>query len=69
MAAVDESERSAPRVPKNVTLFAFSEIVLNLNSPSRAVMHNSESVEGINVVAVTRDWLCQMFLLELREAF
>lgn len=46
----------------------FSEIVLNLKSPSRAVMHNSVSVEGINVVNVTRDWLCQMLLLELQEA-
>jgi hypothetical protein len=31
-------------------------------------MHNSVSVEGLNVVTVTRDWLCQMFLLELQEA-
>jgi len=31
-------------------------------------MHNSVSVEGVHVVAVTRDWLCQMFLLELQES-
>ena len=31
-------------------------------------MRNSVSVEGINVVTVTRDWLCQMLLLKLQEA-
>jgi hypothetical protein len=31
-------------------------------------MYNSLSVEGMNVVTVTGDWLCQMFLLEFQEA-
>jgi hypothetical protein len=33
-----------------------------------AVMDNSVSVEGTNVVNVPRCWLCHMFLLELQEA-
>lgn len=75
VAALDESERPAASSvivsmfsEKRYTVRVLSETVLNLKSPSRAVMQNSVSVECMNVVTVTRDWLCEMFLFELQEA-
>jgi hypothetical protein len=38
---------------------------MSVKCPARAIMHNSESMEGLSMEAVDRDRNCQIFLLNL----